>query len=480
MQLLFPPLFQLFNDTPEVLEGYRVFFYESGTQTKLDTYSDPDGDTANANPMTLDSDGRFPAAVWGQNRDYKVVLALPVSEDAADPPSTIVKSQDPVRSNDLTTFMEMKVGSGNPNGHVAGTAGSAGVTPTGYWDFTNAIEYRCTTTGDEAGAIWTALNASAASPSVPAPQGYLTPVSATPDITSDQTAVTQLFYTPDRGNLVPIYNGATFTPTEIAELMLNLVSQHAANTIYDVFCFSNSGVVTLVTGPAWNSSTAGSSSRGTGASTTELARVKGLFTNAVDITGRNGSTTYSIGANLATYLGTILIDGSAGQLSFHRGFGQSRRWGAWNAYNRRRVALKVGDTTTSWTYQTNTVRASRNDATNCAYCLNGLASGQTEGAIFQLVNPNGGGATTVARVGFGVNVTNAFTGMVAETEQAFNLGGGGSYSSKLQLAAGGAFGPELGLSKITMCENAPGGGSGNAVTFYGSESNMMMRLSFEA
>jgi hypothetical protein len=73
--------------------------------------------------------------------------------------------------------------------------------------------------------------------------------------------------------------------------------------------FSNSGVPTIVTGPSWSagtagSITAGSCARGTGAGGTALSRVSGIYTNAVQITGRNGSTTYTIAANLATYLGS--------------------------------------------------------------------------------------------------------------------------------------------------------------------------------
>ena len=54
-----------------------------------------------------------------------------------------------------------------------------------------------------------------------------------------------------------------------------------------------SGAVTLGTGPAWNTTTPGSSARGTGAGTTELQRQNGLWANKNVITLRNGATTYS-------------------------------------------------------------------------------------------------------------------------------------------------------------------------------------------
>jgi hypothetical protein len=114
-------------------------------------------------------------------------------------------------------------------------------------------------------------------------------------------AATPVFYTPFTGNLILIYNGSRHVPTEFTELTLDLVSAHAVNAIYDVLVFSNNGVLTAVTGPAWTTATAGSGARGTGAGTTQLSRLNGYWVNTVSMTGRNGSSTYSIGANLATY-----------------------------------------------------------------------------------------------------------------------------------------------------------------------------------
>lgn len=46
--------------------------------------------------------------------------------------------------------------SGNPNGNVAGTAATAYNPPSVVWDYTNLILYLCTTTGNAAGAVWSA------------------------------------------------------------------------------------------------------------------------------------------------------------------------------------------------------------------------------------------------------------------------------------------------------------------------------------
>jgi len=329
------PYPQFLNSTPAVLSGAKLFFYAAGGSTKLDTYptsADEQADTnANTNPVILNSSGFPDVPIFLKNQAYKVVLA-PATD--SDPPTSPIWTFDNYYATDFASVVETKVGSGAPTGSVSGTAGSSGVLPTHYWDYTNSILYVCTTTGNAASASWTALNASSSTPAVPPPQGRLTLVTATPVMTSDQVSKTAVYYTPYNGNLVPIYNGTSFTPIEFSELTLTLAAQHATNTIYDVFVWSESGVMTIGTGPAWDTSTAGSGDRGTGASTTEITRINGVLVNSVSATMRNSSTTYSVGANLATYVGSILIDGSAGQVTCHTSYGQSRKWSVWNAYNR--------------------------------------------------------------------------------------------------------------------------------------------------
>lgn len=69
---------------------YVLFTYEAGTSTKQATYTDPSGDTENANPLTLDANGR--AQVYGNpGLSYKLVIAPP---NSPDPPTSIVWSTD--------------------------------------------------------------------------------------------------------------------------------------------------------------------------------------------------------------------------------------------------------------------------------------------------------------------------------------------------------------------------------------------------
>ncbi len=449
---------QFFSSTPEVLSGAQLFFYAAGTSTKLDTFSDEERTTANTNPVLLNASGYPATPIFLQDRAYKVILAP--STDG-DPPTSPIWTFDDYKATDFDISPIWLTGSGTPSGNVAGTQGSAGVLPSVYWDFTNSILYICTTTGDEAEAVWTAVTAQSQA-SVPPPQGYLTPTSGTPVITGDVVSATAVYYTPDQGNLVPIYNGATFTPTAFTELTLTLHSSHATNTIYDVFVFSNAGVLTVVTGPAWSASTAGSGARGSGASTTELARVNGLYTNAVQITGRNGTETFTINANRATYLGSIFIDGVAGQVTCHRSGGQSRKWGVWNAYNRRRIQLQAYDNTASWQLTSSTVRASNNDSDNKITAFVGLAEEAIDCRFAQTADTHASQTTTI---GIGENSTTVISGrqgrqLFANTSEVANL-------TAQYLKPPGL----LGISAFQCLEAS---GNTNAADFFGGADDMLL------
>ncbi len=73
------------------LSGGQIFFYESGTTTKLDTYSDTSLTTANSNPVVLGSDGRLPNDVYLKDQAYTYVLA-PAAD--TDPPTSAIITVD--------------------------------------------------------------------------------------------------------------------------------------------------------------------------------------------------------------------------------------------------------------------------------------------------------------------------------------------------------------------------------------------------
>ena len=93
------PTAQAAGDTGTPLSGAKLYFYESGTSTPKNTYSDSGLTTPNANPVVADSAGRF-ADIFFTSGNYKVVLTTSAG--------VTVKTQDPVAANAITTstFME--------------------------------------------------------------------------------------------------------------------------------------------------------------------------------------------------------------------------------------------------------------------------------------------------------------------------------------------------------------------------------------
>jgi len=290
------------------------------------------------------------------------------------------------------------------------------------------------------------------------PQGRLTPTSGTPIISTGVTAGTAVYYTPYVGNLVPIYDGAQFNVAEFAELTLTLNANHVANAIYDIFIFDDGGTTTIGTGPAWNTATAGSGARGSGAGTTQLVRTQGLLTNAVSMTARNGATTYTVAAFEGTYVGSISMDGTNGQVTCHTVYGQSRKFGVWNYYSRVPIALQAGDSTgTPWTYTASSVwRQSRADTTNFAQVFEGVAE-EVVSATFHNTYLVASGASTY---GIGVNSTAAPTGSYPAAN---NEGASANTRAPAHIRAQ----PALGLTNFMCLEWTAVSG-----TFSGTQPNM--------
>jgi hypothetical protein len=238
--------------------------------------------------------------------------------------------------------------------------------------------------------------------------------------------------------------------------------------------------VTIATGPAWSTSTAAAGARGTGAATTQLTRIKGLWVNAVAMTGRNGASTYSIGANLATYVGSIQIDGTAGQVTCHVAWGQSRKWGVWNAYNRVPVYLKAGDSTVSWVSNNGSgVHSANTSAANSLTVFSGLAEEIVE---FEMSSRSSAVLNTnnemVAQVGIGFNSTSVNSGKVANYSHAVQTV---TNSVTCNVSLNGAKHmsvPWIGINVASALEFS--NGSDVNVTFYGGENEMLLLAKYRA
>lgn len=442
------------------LAGGFLYFYASGTSTPQNTYADQALATPNTNPVVLDSNG-YANSVFLANLAYKVVLT--------DSNNVQLWTFDPVWTSDFSSYAQFQVVMGNPNGQLAGIAGTPGALPGSSvaWDYVNQILYVCTTTGSALTAVWTAVNPVSAAGAVvlPVPGGRLTPSSGVPVISSDVVAATSFVYTPYRTNQIPIYNGTSFAVQTFSELTMALTSSQQGSTIYDVFVFNNSGAITLVCGPAWSSSTPGSGARGTGASTTQLAYINGILVNAVQITGINSTNSYTIPASRATYVGSVFMDVTAGQVTCHVSYGQGRKFGLWNAYNRAPIILQAGDSTASWTYALATIRESNGGTTNNLTTFTGLSEEWTSLTFNQKLQFAGTNSVTIS-IGIGLNSTTAYTGTAGSV--------GISTSITLIDSVEAVYGlvPGLGVNTINALES---GTASSTATFFGTQANMLLK-----
>jgi len=245
----------------------------------------------------------------------------------------------------------------------------------------------------------------------PTPQGRLTLTTATPVLTAAVLAATTIYYTPYCGSIIPLYNSATgrFHPQAFAELTNDTTASSTGkagpaavttNSNYDLFVWNDAGTIRLTRGPAWTSDTA----RGTGAGTTQISRVGGIWTNTVAIT--NGP-----GAGLGTYVGTVRSDGSS-QINWQPGGvaagGTAALLNVWNAYNRLPFAGFIGDTADNWSYTTATVRPANNSSTMRVSFVQGLQE-DFFGANYQVAVYNSSSSNDVT-AGVGLDSTTAFSG----------------------------------------------------------------------
>ena len=319
--------------------------------------------------------------------------------------------------------------------------------------------------------------------SVSAPQGYLTLSNdpANPIITADVTGATTVYYTPYVGNQVPIYNGVAFVPFTFSQLQLTLTANFLANTIYDVCIFANNGSPTLVAGPAWSNSTAGAGVRGTGANSAQLARVQGFWVNAVSMIGTNGGSSFSIAANQCSYVGSISIDSTLGQVSAYRSYGQNRKFGVWNAYNRVPIILKAGDPVANWGYSSATVRASNGNSANVVTLFTGLAEEMTDAQFFQQLQISGTGIPSTngqAHIGIGLNSVTTNSGTNFTIEYQFSPSSGTfTYVSIAVAKARYLAPPMLGINNFQATESTPQATSAT-VTYFGTEPSMLLSVGY--
>lgn len=300
------------------------------------------------------------------------------------------------------------------------------------------------------------------------PNGRLTLVSATPVMSSDQTAKSTIYYTPYNGNLILLYSGSVYTWTQFSEISVALDATNAVSgSIYDLFVYSDSGTIRLGYGPAWTSSTG----RGTGAGTTQIGQVGGLWVNSNSITLRYSSVaTTVVAANQATYVGSFYAtaNGQTGMAYYPAAAagGNNCILGLYNAYNRVTVRSRSSDSTSSWTYTTSSWRSANNNNNNRISWIDGLQQSNVDAQYFCSFTQTGG-QTGYASVALDAtnSVTNGYNGFYAQSNSTYLHG----------FIAHNATTPLLGFHYFQAVELA----TGATITYYGGLTGMQVMATVE-
>ena len=321
------------------------------------------------------------------------------------------------------------------------------------------------------------------------PGGYMTPCdqTATPIsgcsvgslLPTGDVVATTLYYTPVTNRQIPINNGVATISVPFSQLSLTLTGgSNGANTMYDVCVttvaagsYSPTGTPFLVTGPPWTSSSAGGGYRGAGPGTSEITRVDGILVNAQSFNGKNSSTTISnIPAYRCTLVGSIMIDGVAGQVTYTRLIGQSRKWGGANVYNQIEISMQVTDPQSSWEYSSSTVRPSKGNANNSMMIVQSVPLNQPLIEFSQTIT--GSINTHSAQIGVGWNQTSSFTSLTGLNE----VSNGIAYPYYMGQRGFITPSPFIGAGIATAIESSP---FGNAY-FRGTATFMLLMGRFRA
>jgi hypothetical protein len=252
-----------------------------------------------------------------------------------------------------------------------------------------------------------------------APPGRLTLTSGVPIMTASVVGVTSLYYTLGPvGSSFPIYNGSNYVATAYTQLTNVSTdqtvnpSQVAPSSVYDIYGWSNGGIVTLSRSPAWFSNTSRCSGGEpcTGATEpTDPQLVGGFYLNRNAITGTCSSA--CPGANRGTYLGTVYSDAS-GTYTVNFGGGAAGGspgfLGVYNFYNQVQNTAFVYDTTASYTYSSTTARQWNGSAGNQVTFVKGFNDNAVTVSAQQLL-AIGAIAGANATSGWALDITNGFS-----------------------------------------------------------------------
>lgn len=328
------PRFRAFDANGDPLAGGLLYTYSAGTSTPRATYTTRAGDVANVNPVVLDANGE--ANVWTTpGVDYKFELR-----------------------------------------------NSAGVVQ---WTVDNIPSPPETSTTDDV---------------VFDPGGRLSLTSGTP-VSGDVTGASIVYYVPYKHNKVPLWDGTAWAPHSITSELSQAegdttkspASAAGVTGNYDMFVWSDAGILRCTRGPVWPTDT----SRGSGAGTSQITQLNGRYVNAVSIT--NGPA-----ANRGLYVGTIRNTtlGIYDSIAYRH---------VWNMYHRVRRTMRQLESTDTWSYGTATTRQANGNGANQLSMVRGLNEDAVFAAVSAVAQATAAG-TSMAGVGLDSATTFA-TGFVS-------------------------------------------------------------------
>lgn len=252
-------------------------------------------------------------------------------------------------------------------------------------------------------------------------QGRLTLESGIPVSVTDQLAKTSVFFTPYNGNLIGLYNGATWDLFAFTEKTLSIAG-FTVTKPYDIFIYNNAGVPALEA-LVWTNDTTRA---------TALVLQDGVLCKSGALTRRYLSTIYtSATGQTQLKFGSLAAGGGEGWI------------GLWNNYNRVPFGCNVRDSDTSWTYATAAWRALNGVNTMRVSMIRGL----DEDAVHAIYNQLGTGPaaaqyatsigkTSVSTPGGSFGFAGAAQSVVMHTARSEVWGLGMTYAQALEYATG--------------------------------------------
>lgn len=307
---------RVLSDLGVVLPGALLNAYVAGSlAARQNTYSDSALTVPNANPVVASSGGLFGPIYLSAGLSYQFQLTTSAG--------VVVWTQDNIAI---------------PGSSVA-LGGTGAVTLTAHGvligEGTSAI---AATSAGTAGQVLTS-NGAALDPTFQASaivnDFRLTLTTGLPVTVADVTAATSVFWTPKTGNRCTIFTAAG-APTTLTSVELSIALPAVASQMYDVFVFSNAGVLTLEL-LAWTNDTT--------RATAIVLTTTGTYCKSGDLTRR--------------FVGSVRTTTVAGQTEDSA----VKRYLS-NAYGRVGRALVRQEPAATWTYTLATIRQANANVLN--------------------------------------------------------------------------------------------------------------------